>query len=305
MQRLHHVLPPEGGCGRAGVRDRPWLHSHSRQMGHPSSADVLSAAAHRGLAATDAERVRRAIASSLADNTRRTCLGHWRERDFLAGRVERIRRQEAALGRSGPGRGPHTVHADIAAAASVVAVAKGPGTTRPSTAGTRPACTVRSCRGSARFPPPATARAGRAGARRGSPPWLVPPFALSSRPLPHSGDCGPVGARAGSRSCGENGQTHGFRGGVAARVAACAHESQVRQGPVRQAVSDPVGTTGAAEAHGRRGGSDPPENGPRLRSRTFRGGRSRDLSLQEGWAAPGPWMRPSRMFDAHVNATDV
>ena len=54
-----------------------------------------------------------------------------------------------------------------------------------------------------------------------------------------------------------------------------------------------------------RAGATPPENGPRLRSRTLRGGRSRDLSLQEGWAVPGPWMRPSRMFGAHVNATDV
>ena len=86
---------------------------------------------------------------------------------------------------------------------------------------------------------------------------------------------------------------------------ACTHEPQVRQCPVRQAVSDPGGTAGAAGAHGRQRGSDPPENGPRLRSRTLRGGRSRDLSLQEGWAVPGPWMRPSRMFGAHVNATDV
>ncbi len=32
----------------------------------------------------------------------------------------------------------------------------------------------------------------------------------------------------------------------------------------------------------------PPENGPRLRERATRGGRSRDLSLQEGPAAHGP-----------------
>ena len=81
--------------------------------------DVLSASAHRGLAATDAERVRRALASSLADNTRRACQGHWRERDLRAGRVERIR--DAWPLRAGPG--PHTVHADIAAATSVVVVA--------------------------------------------------------------------------------------------------------------------------------------------------------------------------------------
>ena len=130
-------------------------------------------------------------------------------------------------------------------------------------------------------PAAGTARAGRAGARRGSPPWLPPPFALSSRPLPHSGDCGPAGARAGSRSCGENSQTHGFRGGDGARFAACAHEPQVRQGPVRQAVSDPAGTTGAAEAHGRRGGSDPPRKRP-SRAQAGLPGRSLPRSFLAG-----------------------
>ena len=51
-------------------------------------------------------------------------------------------------------------------------------------------------------------------------------------------------------------------------------------------VSDPAGTAGASRPQHRRGGSDPPENGPRLHSRAFRGGRSRDFSLQEGRVAP-------------------
>ena len=104
-----------------------------------------------------------------------------------------------------------------------------------------------------------------------------------------------VGARGDSRSCGENGQTHGLQGGIEARFAVCAHEQQVRQGPVRQVVSDSSGTTWGAKAHGRRGGSDPPENGPRLYSRAFRRGRSRDCSLQEGRVCPkGPGRRSPR-----------
>ena len=35
------------------------------------------ASAPRGLADADAERVRRALSCSLAENTRRACLGHW------------------------------------------------------------------------------------------------------------------------------------------------------------------------------------------------------------------------------------
>ena len=160
-------FPSEGGCGRAAARDRPRLHSHSRQMGHPSPEEVPSAAAHRGLAATDAERVRRALANSLADNTRSACLGHWRERDLFAGRVERIRRQGIAPGRSGRGHGPiPSMPTSRWPRASSWSPA-GPATIRPATAGTRPGCAVRSFRGLARFPPPATARAEREGARRG------------------------------------------------------------------------------------------------------------------------------------------
>ena len=119
------------------------------------------------------------------------------------------------------------------------------------------------------------------------------PFAPSSRPLPRFARRGPVGATGGACSCGADGKTHGSRGGVEARFAACAHGLQPRQGPVRHAVSDPVGTTGAAEAHGRRDGSDPLENGPGLHSRAFRRGRSRDFSLQEGQGGPGgPRRRP-------------
>lgn len=51
---------------------------------------------------------------------------------------------------------------------------------------------------------------------------------------------------------------------------------------VRQWFSGPGGTTGATVANGRRGGSALPENGPRLRKRSIRGGHSRDLSLQAG-----------------------
>ena len=57
------------------------------------------------------------------------------------------------------------------------------------------------------------------------------------------------------------------------------------KGLVRQCVSDLGGTTRASAANGERGGSAPPENGPRLHTRAFRGGRSRDSSLQEGSVA--------------------
>lgn len=40
-------------------------------------------------------------------------------------------------------------------------------------------------------------------------------------------------------------------------------------------------------ANGRRGGSDPPRNGPRLRERATRGGRPGDLSLLDGPARLG------------------
>ncbi len=46
-------------------------------MGHLSPAEAPEASAPRGLAARDAERVRRALASALAENTRRAYLGHW------------------------------------------------------------------------------------------------------------------------------------------------------------------------------------------------------------------------------------
>ena len=46
-------------------------------MGHLSRPQALAAPAPRGLATSDAERVRRALASALAENTRRAYLGHW------------------------------------------------------------------------------------------------------------------------------------------------------------------------------------------------------------------------------------
>lgn len=46
-------------------------------MGHLSPPEAPEASAPRGLAAADAERVRNALASSLAENTRRAYLGHW------------------------------------------------------------------------------------------------------------------------------------------------------------------------------------------------------------------------------------
>ena len=47
-------------------------------MGHPAPPDALDAPAPAGLAAGDAERVRKALSASLAENTRRAYLGHWR-----------------------------------------------------------------------------------------------------------------------------------------------------------------------------------------------------------------------------------
>ena len=46
-------------------------------MGHLSRPQAPEASAPRGLATSDAERVRRALASALAENTRRAYLGHW------------------------------------------------------------------------------------------------------------------------------------------------------------------------------------------------------------------------------------
>ena len=46
-------------------------------MGHRYSPEALDSPAPRGLAAPDAERVRRALSGSLAENTRRAYLGHW------------------------------------------------------------------------------------------------------------------------------------------------------------------------------------------------------------------------------------
>ena len=64
-----------------------------------------------------------------------------------------------------------------------------------------------------------------------------------------------------------------------------AKHSRPWQGLVQQRVTNPGGTAGSSTPKHRRYGSDPPENGPGLRKRAFRGGRSRDLSLQEGGAA--------------------
>ena len=70
-------------------------------------------------------------------------------------------------------------------------------------------------------------------------------------------------------------------------IRAPAQQSHPRQRLVWQRVSD-LGCT--PEARGPKTvpcGSDPPQNGPRLRTLAFWGGRSRDLSLQEGLAAQG------------------
>ena len=46
-------------------------------MGHPALPQAIEAPAAAGLAAGDAERVRRALSSALAESTRRAYLGHW------------------------------------------------------------------------------------------------------------------------------------------------------------------------------------------------------------------------------------
>ena len=46
-------------------------------MGHLSPPQAIAAPVAGGLAASDAERVRRALAASLSENTRRAYLGHW------------------------------------------------------------------------------------------------------------------------------------------------------------------------------------------------------------------------------------
>ena len=46
-------------------------------MGHVSLPQAIEASAPAALAAPDADRVRRALAASLAENTRRAYLGHW------------------------------------------------------------------------------------------------------------------------------------------------------------------------------------------------------------------------------------
>lgn len=48
----------------------------------------------------------------------------------------------------------------------------------------------------------------------------------------------------------------------------------------------------------RAGRERPPENGPRLRKRAFRGGRSRDLSLQEGETLRRPRKVPPNASEA-------
>ena len=73
-----------------------------------------------------------------------------------------------------------------------------------------------------------------------------------------------------------------------------AKHSRPWQGLVQQRVTNPGGTAGLSTPKHRRYGSAPPKNGPSLRKRAFRGGRSRDLSLQEGRPARGPWRRRLR-----------
>ena len=46
-------------------------------MGHVLPPEAVEASAPGGLAASDADRVRKALASALAENTRRAYLGHW------------------------------------------------------------------------------------------------------------------------------------------------------------------------------------------------------------------------------------
>ncbi len=82
-------------------------------MGHLSLPQEPEASAPRGLATSDAERVRRALASALAANTRRAYLGHW-----------------AAFGAWCSGHGyapapalPETVAAHLAALAETVSAA--------------------------------------------------------------------------------------------------------------------------------------------------------------------------------------
>lgn len=101
---------------------------------------------------------------------------------------------------------------------------------------------------------------------------------LSPRMGLWSGRTGPV-----ARSCGENAQTHGSRGGWGGpsatsetRLTDC-NAGSCSDGRDER---DPL----CARTAGR---ERPPENGPGLRKRAFQGGRSSDHSLQEGCAAAG------------------
>ena len=69
-------------------------------------------------------------------------------------------------------------------------------------------------------------------------------------------------------------------------IRAEAQQSHPRQRLVRQGGSHSGRTPGARGPKIGSCGSDPPENGPGLYKRSFRRGRSRDFSLQEGGAAP-------------------
>ena len=82
-------------------------------MGHVSLPPAPEASAPRGLATSDAERVRRALAASLAANTRRAYLGHWAAFGEWCGRN----------GYSPAPAAPETVAAHLAAIAETASAA--------------------------------------------------------------------------------------------------------------------------------------------------------------------------------------
>ena len=102
--------------------------------------------------------------------------------------------------------------------------------------------------------------------------------------FPPEWGCGRAGQSPVVRSCGENAQTHGFRGGWGGPSAT--HETGLTDCTAGSYLDvrdgwDPFSARPAGRER------PPPKNGPRSRKRAIRGGRSRDLSLQEGPPDPG------------------
>ena len=98
--------------------------------------------------------------------------------------------------------------------------------------------------------------------------------------------CAPADLGTAVRCFGENTVAKHLPCTRETRFAVSAKHSMPCQRLVRQRLANPDGAACVAATNVRPRGSDPPEIGPRLHKRSFRGGRSRDLSLQEGRAAP-------------------